>query len=278
MTTADQPALFHGPSQDVEQSQSPPAPPMRLLGVWAHPDDESYLSAGLMARTIGAGGQVTIVTLTAGEGGFPADDDRSVEHRARQRRLELSSAMATIGVHDIRFLGVADGTVAKASEQHLVRSIAAVIREVRPDVVVTFGPDGITGHEDHVASWRLATRAWLDCEQGDLWYAAKTEAWLDEWRDLHDELGVWMTEEPTGVREDELAVVVDLDSDELDRKRAVLAEHSSQTVGLAAVFGEDRYRRWIRQESFRRASGLPSSTPSPTPGTAGRRPRAARRC
>ncbi len=233
-------------------STSQPPTPRRLLGVWAHPDDEAYLSAGLMARTVEAGGHVTLLTLTDGEAGFPDDDPRSADERSRHRRRELRSAMATIGVDDVRFLGVADGALSSSPGDLEVAAIISVMHEVRPDVVVTFGPDGITGHDDHVANWRLATRAWGACPSGELWYAAKTDAWLDEWRDLHVEFGVWMTEEPTGVRDDEVELVVDLAGEDLDRKRAVLAAHASQTDGLAAAFGEDRYRSWIGQETFRR--------------------------
>ncbi|MGA9278643.1 PIG-L deacetylase family protein [Ilumatobacter sp.] len=224
----------------------------RVLGVWAHPDDEAYLSAGLMARTIVGGGQVTVVAITDGEDGFPADDTRPREQRAAQRRRELRAAMEVIGVQDVRFLGVPDGGVANAPREVLVDRIADIIRDVRPDVIVTFGPDGVTGHPDHVANSARATEAWENAGIGDLWYAAKTDEWLDEWRDLHDEFGVWMTEEPTGVRRDEVEEVVDLVGAELDAKRAVLSEHRSQTDGLSRAFGEERYRRWIRQETFRR--------------------------
>ena len=133
-------------------------------------------------------------------------------------------------------------------------SIASVLHEVRPDLVVTFGPDGITGHEDHIANWRLATQAWLYSGQGALWYAAKTQSWLDDWRELHDEFDVWMTDEPKGVADNDVERIVDLDQQELDRKRGVLAHHASQTVGLAAAFGEDRYLEWISQEAFRPAT------------------------
>ena len=228
--------------------------PTRLLGIWAHPDDEAYLSAGLMARTTTDGGHVTIVAITDGEAGFPADDPRPPEQRAEQRRRELRAAMALIGVHDVRFLGVADGAVAAAPADVLVEQIGDVIREVVPHAIVTFGPDGITGHPDHVANSELVTRAWLNTRIGELWYAAKTSEWLAEWRGLHDEFGVWMTREPTGVREEDVETIIDLDDDGVANKRAVLAEHRSQTDSLAAAFGETRYRRWIRQETFRRPS------------------------
>lgn len=233
-----------------------PAGPVRLLGVWAHPDDESYLSAGLMARTTAGGGHVTIVSIADGENGFPADDRRPAEQRAAQRRGELRGAMEVIGVSDLRFLGVPDGAIADAPTRALVDRIAGIIREVRPDVIVTFGPDGITGHPDHIANSTIVTQAWIDTGIGELWYAAKTDEWLDEWRELHDEYDVWMTSEPTGVKDDEVEEIVDLSGRELETKRAVLSGHRSQTEGLSQAFGEDRYRRWIRQETFRRPNPI----------------------
>ena len=129
--------------------------------------------------------------------------------------------------------------------------IKSLIDEIDPTVTVTFGPDGVTGHLDHIANSSLVTRAWSACRRGELWYGAKTTQWLESWRDLHDEFDVWMTEEPTGVSGDDIEFVVDMAGAELDRKRAVLAEHRSQTEGLAAAFGEDRYLQWINQEAFR---------------------------
>ncbi len=225
--------------------------PRRVLGIWAHPDDEAYLSAGLMDRIVRSGGHVTVVALSDGEAGFPADDARSIGVRRTLRRTELRAAMAEIGVADVRFLGLPDGGVDDADRAATTRSLAEIVAEIRPDVTVTFGPDGITGHVDHVACSALATAAW-QCEPcGQLWYAAKTESWLDEWRDLHDRLGLWMTEEPTGVSDRGIQSSVRLNDAETDRKRAVLGAHASQTAGVVAAFGEDAYRRWIAEETFR---------------------------
>lgn len=241
---------------NTHHTQNHNTAPRRLLGVWSHPDDEAYLAAGLMARTIDAGGSVTLVTITNGEAGFPDDDTRSAAERATHRKAELRSAMAEIGVFDIRFLGHADGRVAEPGARSMSNDIESIIREVQPDVLTTFGPDGITGHLDHVATYELTTKAWLDCPIGQLWYAAKTAGWLSDWREVHDAFGVWMTEEPTGVSPEEIEMVVDLEGAELDRKRAVLGHHASQTEGLAQAFGEDEYLRWIAQEAFRLPSHL----------------------
>lgn len=260
----------HSVSQSTagHDGDSTPAAPPRLLGIWAHPDDESYLSAGLMARTTAAGGAVTVLTITNGEAGFPEDDHRPAAVRAEQRQCEMRSAMQVVGVDDVRFLDVPDGRVEDASQDALVDRIAEVIRDVHPDVIVTFGPDGITGHSDHIANCHLATRAWMEVRVGSLWYAAKTQDWLDEWRELHDRFGVWMTGEPTGVRANDIEMIVDLGSTEVLTKRAVLAEHRSQTEALSAAFGESEYRRWIREEAFRRPTEAELSRYTPLAGPA----------
>ena len=230
--------------------------PKRLLGVWSHPDDEAYLAAGLMDQTRRAGGHVTLVTVTDGELGFPADDPRPSSERRRVRRRELHAAMATIGVRDVRLLGLPDGGVSDLPEDDVIGPLAAVMADVRPDAIVTFGPDGITGHPDHVATCRLTTAAWLEHGDGDLWYAAKTATWLDEWRSLHDRFGMWMTEEPTGVAHDEIEFDLVLDPAQRRRKRRVLAAHASQTDAVAEFMGETDYQRWIGEETFRRPTEL----------------------
>jgi len=225
--------------------------PSRVLGVWAHPDDEAYLSAGLMAEVIAQGGRVTVLALTDGELGFDDDDDRGLEGRSILRRAELREAMATIGVTDVRFVGAPDGFLGRIDAGMVAASIVPVMTEVRPELTVTFGPDGITGHEDHVASGLATTAAWIETGIGELRYAAKTVGWLDEWRSFHDEVGAWMTDEPTGVDPDDLDLVVGLSGDALIQKRRVLSHHASQTEAIAEMMGEVDYRRWIAEEGFR---------------------------
>ena len=243
--------LIVGPTTGPDHTTVYLSAPRRVLGIWAHPDDEAYLSAGLMDRVVRAGGDVTVVALSDGEAGFPADDARSIGVRRTLRRTELRAAMSEIGVADVRFVGLPDGGVDEADPASITEVLAGIVAHVRPDVTVTFGPDGITGHLDHVACWRLATEAWSREAHGQLWYATKTESWLDEWRTLHDRLGLWMSEEPTGLSEADIRTRIRLDTGELDRKRRVLDGHASQTAAVVAAFGEDDYRRWIAEEAFR---------------------------
>jgi LmbE family N-acetylglucosaminyl deacetylase len=232
--------------------------PRRLVGVWAHPDDEAYLSAGLMGRVIDAGGEVTVVTATRGEKGTddPAlfDSDRF----GAFREGELRTSLAEIGVDDVRFLGMRDGECDLVDDESAVRAIVDVLLVVRPEVVVTFGPDGMTNHPDHRAVSRWTTEAVRrvaeDVPGIDLFYATKTKAYMDRFADLHAEIGVFDDFGGRGGPSIPLACVdleTRLTDAEAERKRRALAGHASQTNGLVTLMGEETYRAWSRDEFFR---------------------------
>lgn len=231
--------------------------PSRLLGVWAHPDDEAYLSAGLMARIIDAGGSVTVLTATSGEKGTADPVLYDSDEFAACRRRELVASLAELGVTDVRFLGVRDGECDVADHDEQIGAVLDVIDDIRPDAIVTFGPDGITGHPDHrtVSGW--TTEAWNRTEQtAELLYAAMTRDFLARHADLHDRLGVFEEygRRPASVTLSDVALGCRLTSAELARKRRALAGHASQTVDLAEVVGEETYVRWWIDETFRRAT------------------------
>jgi N-acetyl-1-D-myo-inositol-2-amino-2-deoxy-alpha-D-glucopyranoside deacetylase len=153
----------------------------RLLLVHAHPDDESIGTGATMARYAAEGAQVTLVTCTLGELGeiippelanLAADAD---DQLGGYRIGELAAACAALGVTDHRFLGGAGrwrdsgmiGTLEnedarcfwRADLDEAALDLAAVIREVRPQVMVTYDDDGFYGHPDHIQAHRVAWRA-----------------------------------------------------------------------------------------------------------------------
>jgi LmbE family N-acetylglucosaminyl deacetylase len=227
--------------------------PEHLLGIWAHPDDEAYLSAGLMARVTDAGGSVTLVTATCGEKGIDDPTRFGTEEFAALRRAELTASLRELRVTDVRFLGVADGDCELAEGDVMAARLLEVIDEVRPDTIVTFGPDGITGHPDHRAVSRWTTEAWKrsDCRT-ELLYAAMTEEFLARHADLHNRLGAFGAygPQPAGIPTSAVALGCALSPRELERKRRALACHASQTIDLAAAVGEDVYLSWWRDETF----------------------------
>lgn len=229
--------------------------PTRLVGVWAHPDDEAYLSAGLMGRVTDAGGSVTVVTATRGEKGTddPARYDRAEFGAFRER--ELRTSLARVGVDDVRFLGMRDGECDLEDDERAVQAIVAVLEDVRPEVVVTFGPDGMTNHPDHRAVSRWTTEAVRRVDGVDLFYATRTTAYMNRFAEVNAAIGVFDDFGGRGGPSVPQACV-DLEclltDGEATRKRLVLAAHASQTDGLAALMGEDTYAAWSRDEYFRR--------------------------
>jgi len=225
-----------------------------LLGIWAHPDDEAYLSAGLMGRVADGRGRVVCVHATDGERGTD-DPVRWPPHRlAPIRRRELRASLAVLGVTASRRLGLPDGGLATCEDRRVTHALARMILSVRPDVIVTFGPDGMTGHPDHATISRWVTAAWNTTGRGaDLLYATTSPAAVERHRAIYAELDVVPDRAlPHTTPEDELALEVALDGWELDRKRAALAAHASQTVPLVEQIGEERYRAWLDREFFRR--------------------------
>ncbi|MGH9064339.1 MAG: PIG-L deacetylase family protein [Acidimicrobiales bacterium] len=128
-------------------------PAGRALVVVAHPDDVDFGAAGTVATWVGAGTEVAYCIVTDGDaGGFDSKVPRA--DIAGIRRAEQRAAAAVVGVTDVRFLGYPDGRVAAGIE--LRRDIARVIRQVRPDRVLTQSPvrnlDRIqVSHPDHLA-------------------------------------------------------------------------------------------------------------------------------
>ncbi|MFE1175288.1 N-acetyl-1-D-myo-inositol-2-amino-2-deoxy-alpha-D-glucopyranoside deacetylase [Streptomyces sp. NPDC058773] len=174
----DQPA--RPPQPPADGGASPAAFARRLLLVHAHPDDESINNGVTMAKYAAEGAQVTLVTCTLGEEGevippelahlAPDRDDALGPYRAQ----ELSAAMAALGVTDHRFLGgpgrYRDSGMMGAPQNdrpdafwqapldEAAAALVAVVREVRPQVLVTYDPNGGYGHPDHIQAHRVAMR------------------------------------------------------------------------------------------------------------------------
>ena len=138
----------------------PPGGRCRLLGVFAHPDDETFCAGGTFARYAGQGAEIMVVSATRGQAGqirdAAAGNRRTI---AAVREAELRLACERLGVTKVRCLDHVDGTLADAGFPALVDEIAGVICEFGPDVVITFGPDGGYGHPDHVTISAATTAA-----------------------------------------------------------------------------------------------------------------------
>ena len=134
---------------------------LRLLCVFAHPDDESLGTGGTLARYAAEGVETHLVCATRGERGWPgpADQNPGMQALGRIREGELRAAAPVLGLRDLAFLDYIDGDLDKAEPREAIARIVGHIRRVRPQVIVTFSPDGTYGHPDHIAISQFTSAA-----------------------------------------------------------------------------------------------------------------------
>lgn len=223
-----------------------------VLGVWAHPDDEAFLSSALMATARQRGERVVVATATLGEQGVQNPDRWPPERLAAIREQELRDSLAVVGVGEHRLLGHRDGTLEEVRRQVGVAQVADLIDEVRPDTIVTFGPEGMTGHSDHRTVSEWVSAAWAATgRRSALWHATLTPAFHRTWGPLNDEVGLWFDgARPPATPPEDLVAQVVCDPDLVDLKHRALRAHASQIDSLVGVVGERRFRRWWAVESF----------------------------
>lgn len=242
----------------------------RLLLVHAHPDDESITTGATMAHYAAYGVEVTLLTCTLGEEGEILVPEYAQLEAAQADQLgglrigELADAMRALGVRDHRFLGGAgrfrdSGMLGSPANDHprafwraatdpdvfavAVAEAVRVVREVRPQVVVTYDPNGDYGHPDHVMAhrvttaaleraadprygtgepWRVAKAYWTATATSDLRRGAEAVAAAEVGFEVVDDFGF-------GVADDVITTSVDA-SDQLPAKRAALAAHRTQLL------------------------------------------------
>jgi N-acetyl-1-D-myo-inositol-2-amino-2-deoxy-alpha-D-glucopyranoside deacetylase len=222
-----------------------------LLGIFPHPDDETYTAGGTMAKAAAAGVEVHVLCATRGEAGEIRDRRLATpETLGDVRAGELAASCARLGIQPPHFLGYRDGTLVSVDLPEAVGRIVRIIRRLRPQVVITLGPDGVYGHPDHVALHKLVTPAlrsagggsrFPDDEFGPSWQPARLfwaayprghfrpvwERLLDT--DLAE--GVRALDPDTlGVTGDEIHAEIDV-TDQVADKLAALRAHRTQLDG-----------------------------------------------
>ena len=130
-----------------------PTEPLRLLAVFPHPDDETLGMGASLAWHADQGIECHLICATRGQRGWsgPADENPGLEELGRIREAELRCATAHLGLSDVVVLDYVDGDLDRASPRAVIAELAGHIRRIRPQVVVTYAPDGLYGQPDHVA-------------------------------------------------------------------------------------------------------------------------------
>jgi LmbE family N-acetylglucosaminyl deacetylase len=136
---------------------------LKLLAVFAHPDDESMGMGGTLAKYSAEGVETHLVCASRGERGWagPEEQNPGLEKLGQVRTKELENAIKELRMKSLHFLDYIDGDVDQADHAEATRKIVTQIRRIKPQVVVTFPADGNYGHPDHIAIGQFTSAAVL---------------------------------------------------------------------------------------------------------------------
>jgi len=242
---------------------------LTLLVVFAHPDDESFGPAATLAKYVAQGVRITLLCATRGEAGEISDPRLATpESLGQVRGEELRSACQAIGIQELRFLGYRDGQMKSYDPHEVEGKVVRAIREVRPRVILTFGPDGISGHLDHITIGKATTDAFFSA--GD---ERRFPEHMAEGLSPHKAEKLYYVAVPRsrfqamsldlpGTCDDRITTVVDV-MPFLEVKRRAIACHKTQLPpgNIFAQMSDEEMRKWWGKEHFVLAAsrvGFPS--------------------
>jgi LmbE family N-acetylglucosaminyl deacetylase len=225
-----------------------------ILCVWAHPDDESFSCAGIMAAAVKNGQKVICVTATKGESGVQDESRWPASRLGEIRAKELRQALDIIGINEHYWLGYHDGECEKISDEEGTARIREFIEKYQPDSILTFGPEGMTGHPDHQTVSRWATLA-AEGTPINIYHAVENQKTYDKYmKDLDEKFDIYFNiDKPPLKNDEECDIVFCLTPELITQKFAALKVMPSQTERLLKVLPEDELKDIFRCECYVKA-------------------------
>ena len=230
--------------------------PARILLIFAHPDDESFIAAGLARRYADQGATMSLVTATRGDAGRVGEPPLCRrEDLPALREQELRAAAGILGISEVDLLDYRDKHLAEAPEVDIRSALAERIRRCRPHVVVTFDPHGMNGHGDHVAIARFTSDA-VAAAADPRWTAAAAPPHRVQRLLWNSPILPWEVTRPADLeREPGVDFVIDVTAQRA-AKAAALRAHRTQNVPIdRCFFNKKDVDRILSIELFRQAWG-----------------------
>jgi LmbE family N-acetylglucosaminyl deacetylase len=218
----------------------------KLLAVFAHPDDESFRPGGSLALMAAKSVKIFLLTATRGEAGFKEDKPICERNElGKVREEELRSACKVLGIQPPNFLGYNDKHLSEAPLDQIITEIVDVVEKYRPQVILTYGPDGVSGHQDHIAISHFTTEAfWKTDIPKKLYYMVVPKSLVEATGMTHIHY----------VPDEEITLRIDVTS-VLRQKLAAIHCHKSQiiasTVSATSLRGKQRF---LVTETFKLAA------------------------
>jgi LmbE family N-acetylglucosaminyl deacetylase len=221
-----------------------------ILGIWAHPDDEVFVSGGLMADAVRRGDRVVCVHMTSGEAGLYFRRSIDPDSLEDVRRHELRASLDHIGVTEQHFFGYPDGALDHVPADEAITRICNVLAIIKPDEIVTFGPDGFTGNPDHtvLSEWVSAAFKLWNKPGTRVYHSAMSSEWKDSFVAPLDEFEMFWPGHPLATNDSDLTL--SLHGTFLDAKVEAIRAHASQMSVLFDAYGDAFMRALAAEESF----------------------------
>lgn len=222
-----------------------------ILFIGAHPDDETFVAGGLLYTAAKNGQKVICVTATRGEQGVQDESHWPRAELGDIRERELEAALQELGVNEHHILGYPDGQCQTIAGQEAVSKLRQIIDRHQPNTIITFGPDGMTGHQDHqaVSAWAAAVNS-----PATVYHAVQTVELQSAWQLIDNKLNYFYNvDKPIRKEASECALYFVLPEDALAAKYAALNKMPSQYEKLFQGFDEASIKKVFSIEAFVKA-------------------------
>lgn len=227
-----------------------------MLSVWAHPDDETFSCGGLLRTAIKNGQTVVCVTATKGEAGVQDESRWPAAQLGAIREEELQAALRILGITNHHWLDYKDGQCAAADKHEAAAKLVPLIKQYQPDTVLTFGPDGITGHTDHIAVGKWAELALtLAGHLASVYHITTSKSQYEAYlKEADEQFNIYFNiDTPVCMPEADCDIAYRLSQEDCRVKRQALAAMPSQMEGMLNHFDEEKFAAAFCIEPFVRA-------------------------
>lgn len=215
------------------------------MAIFAHPDDESYRAGGLLTLLAQSGVRVHVVTATRGEAGSTGQPSICTPAQLPSiRENELRCACQSLQLQPPRVLDFPDGHLAESDPEKIIQQILMLMKEIQPQVLLSFGSDGLSGHPDHIAIGNFAFEAFQRYQKAGALYHLAVPA------SIAQTLGMTQIH---SVVDSQITLAVDVSS-VWDVKMKAIHCHATQVTSSPILSqSEDRQRKFLGVEHFMRA-------------------------
>lgn len=224
-----------------------------IMAIFAHPDDESFTCGGLLAMAAQNGQAVVCITATKGEAGVQDENRWPREHLDDIRQAEMEESLRVLGIKNHHWLGYKDGQCDQIPDKEAVEKLIEYINKYKPDTIITFAPDGLTGHPDHkkVSSWSLEATKNLGSPIQVYFSFVSKQQYEKYFKDLDQQFNIYFAiDKPKLINEAKSDIVLNLRPDVLNHKIKGLTAHESQMDKMFKTMGEAWFKEAFKTESF----------------------------